>query len=162
MMPLIPGSICIAWELNALIISQGMWVHILWLGLDIFIFTLNLHNIAKLSNRIWYIAMTLFWIAVFAISFRFTAFDAMFISSFLLDFGIAISYVLRVKVISPHGKLPIAVAKLSGDLCAWIYYSRYSGLIIVIGTIVFLLNLYYLALCLDENSHIMKRKRKRR
>ena len=162
MMPLIPGSICIAWELNALIVSQGFWVHVLWLLLDIFIFVFNILNISKPRNRILYIFMTLFWIALFAITFRINVIDIMFISSFLLDLGIAIGYVVRARTISSHGKIPIAITKLLGDFCAWMCYSRYSGLIVGIGAAVFLFNLYYIALCLEENSFRSKPKSKRR
>lgn len=162
MMPLIPGSICIAWELNALIISRGLWVHVLWLGLDVFIFILNIYNIAKLRNRILYITMTVFWAVFFAFLFRITAFDLMFISSFLLDLGIAVGYVIKAKDISRHGQIPIAITKLLGDMCACIFYSQFSNLIVVIGIIVFLLNLYYLAKCLDLAARVFENKCKKR
>ena len=162
MMPLLPGSICIAWELTALIFSGGMWKHVLWFSLDLAVFTLNLLNIGKIRNRILYIVVTLFFIIVLAGCSWKLGLDVMLFSSFILDLFIAISYVVASKTISPRGKTAIAVAKFIGDIAAWQYYQQYSILIWIIGAIVFLLNLYYIAICLDESAKKNKPKRVRR
>lgn len=84
--------------------------------------------------------------------------SGMLISSYTLDLIMAIEYVVCSKEISVHGKLPIAIFKWLGDLFAWLFYCKQSIFVGIIGAAVFLLNLFYLAYCMEERSQAAKRK----
>lgn len=44
-----------------------------------------------------------------------------------------------------------------GDLFAWLAYMQNSVFVTVCGLIVLLLKLFYLAICLEQNSHNRKK-----
>ncbi len=150
--PLFVALMNLGWEINALIVSRGFWSHILWLSLDAVIFILNLTILFSKKEifgfiyigAIFFISVLLFWIFQFSFG--------MLISVFIIDLVMAVEYVLVAKRISPYGKIPIAITKLIGDFCAWLYYARYATLIAVIGLFVFILNLYYLYCCITERK----------
>lgn len=82
----------------------------------------------------------------------------MLLSSYVIDLVIAVEYVARIRHISPPGKLPIAIFKLLGDLFAWLFYCKQSIFVGIVGAVVLLLNLFYLAYCMEERSYPAKRK----
>lgn len=86
--------------------------------------------------------------------------SGMLISSFLIDLTMAIEYVIRSKKIALKGRTPIALAKLLGDLFAWLAYMQQSPFVAVTGFAVLLLNIFYLALCLEQEAK-GRRKEKR-
>ena len=67
----------------------------------------------------------------------------MLISSFIIDLFMAIVFVLTFKNISERFRTTIGLLKLFGDCSAMLSYMNNSPIIIVIGVIVLLLNLYY-------------------
>lgn len=149
-MPLVSGSLNIAWEINAAILSKGFYGHVLWLSFDIIIFALNLSGIRKAKNKAIYGIATLAMIGILAGIFRHS--DGMLVSSFVIDMIIAAEYVIKAKSISKRGKVGIAVLKFLGDLCAWLFYMKASLFVSIAGLIVLLLNLFYVAYCLEEYS----------
>ena len=50
LMPPIAGVFNLAWELNAAIHSLGFWGHLVWLLLDLVIFS---NNVRKMTNHIY-------------------------------------------------------------------------------------------------------------
>ena len=72
MMPLFSGSLNIAWEINALVWSKGFWGHIIWLLLDVIIFSLNVSSIKKVMNKVFYGIITLVLAGIMAGIFRIT------------------------------------------------------------------------------------------
>ena len=158
MMPYIAGGLNLAWELNALLLYHH-YGHIIWSGLDIMIFVLNLRNLKRHGKHRQYIYYILYVIVAAATIYGVLKLPSgMLISSYTLDLIMAIEYVVCAKEISVHGKLPIAIFKLLGDLFAWLYYCKQSIFVGIIGAAVLLLNLFYLAYCMEERSQAAKRK----
>ena len=89
--------------------------------------------------------------------FRIPNIDGQKISSFLLDLIMAVEYVLYAKRIAPQGRISVGVLMFLGDLFAWLAYMQNSVFVTVCGLIVLLLKLFYLAICLEQNSHNRKR-----
>lgn len=158
-MPLLAGSLNFAWEINALFLSRGFYGHVLWAVLDIFIVIHNVRFLEK-SKRIKY----LLFIAVLTFTlygiFRIPNVDGERISVFSIDLIMAVEYVLCAKQIALQGKISIGVLKLLGDLFAWLANMQNSVFVAVCGLIVLLLNLFYLAICLEQNSHNRKKVRR--
>lgn len=157
MMPYIAGGLNLAWELNALLLYHH-YGHIIWSGLDIMIFVLNLRNLKRHGKHRQYIYILYVIVAAATIYGMFKLPSGMLISSYTLDLIMAIEYVVCSKEISVHGKLPIAIFKWLGDLFAWLFYCKQSIFVGIIGAAVFLLNLFYLAYCMEERSQAAKRK----
>ena len=53
--PLLPVILNMSWEINALIESNGFWGHIVWLGLDIFVFICCTMCIKTIKNQVLYV-----------------------------------------------------------------------------------------------------------
>ncbi len=157
MMPYVAGGLNLAWELNALLLYHH-YGHIIWSGLDIMIFVLNLRNLKRHEKHRQYIYILYVTVAAATIYGVFKLPSGMLISSYTLDLIMAIEYVVCAKEISVHGKLPIAIFKLLGDLFAWLFYCKQSIFVGIVGAVVLLLNLFYLAYCMEERSYPAKRK----
>lgn len=151
-MPLLAGSLNFTWELNALI-SRGGYGHIAWFTLDIFIMIYNL-MIIPLKKCIVYI----FQIVVFAFLFKFLFqnehYNLMLLSSFFIAAIMAIEYLVFAKKISHQLKMPIAVTSCLGNVFAWIGYFQQSVFVEIIGGVTIVLQLIYIAYCLEESSRI--------
>ena len=61
----------------------------------------------------------------------------------------AVEYVCTIKHISPRGRTIIGVFRLIGDLFAWLVNKGFSVIVFVIGAIVLLINLLYVAYCFE-------------
>lgn len=87
----------------------------------------------------------------------------MLISSFVIDIIMAVEYVCTIKHISPRGRTIIGVFRLIGDLFAWLVNKGFSVIVFVIGAIVLLINLLYVAYCfeLEKNNSRTHRNQKR-
>lgn len=157
MMPYIAGGLNLSWELNALLLYHH-YAHIIWSGLDVVIFVLNCRNLKLSGNCRQYIYILYVFATETTIYGMLKLPGGMLLSSYVIDLVIAVEYVARIRHISPHGKLPIAIFKLLGDLFAWLFYCKQSIFVGIIGAAVFLLNLFYLAYCMEERSQAAKRK----
>lgn len=100
MMPYIAGGLNLAWELNALLLYHH-YGHIIWSGLDIMIFVLNLRNLKRHGKHRQYILYVI--VAAATIYGVFKLPSGMLISSYTLDLIMAIEYVVCSKEISVHG-----------------------------------------------------------
>ncbi|MCD7859388.1 MAG: hypothetical protein LUH51_04350 [Firmicutes bacterium] len=94
--------------------------------------------------------------------FRLPNVDGMLISVFSIDIIMAAEYIARAGSVAPHGRIPIAVTKLLGDLFAWLCYARYSVFVAAVGFVVLLLNLFYLSYSLEYVSQRMGERREKR
>ena len=150
-MPLVAGSLNFAWEINAVLYSGGYYGHILWTALDIFIIVHNTRLLERKKQK-WYILIVLFLTIVLYAVFHFPKTDGMKISVFAIDIVMATEYVLCAKKIAQPGKYTIGILKLLGDLFAWLGNMRSSPFVAISGFIVLSLNIFYLAVCLEENS----------
>lgn len=158
-MPLLAGSLNFAWEVNALFLSRGFYGHVLWAVLDIFIVIHNVRFLEK-SKRIKYLLfIAVLILAVYGI-FCIPDADGQGISVFAIDLIMAIEYVLCAKQIALQGRISVGVLKLLGDLFAWLLNARSSTFVAICGFIVLLLNLLYMAICLEQSSHNRKRARR--
>lgn len=156
LMPLIAGSLNFAWEINALLLSRGFYGHVLWTGLDVLIVVHNVRFLEK-GKRKKYLLLIVVFILVLYGMFRIPNVDGQRISVFAIDLIMAIEYVLCAKQIAPQGRISVGVLKLLGDLFAWLSNMQSSVFVAVCGLIVLLLNLFYLAICLEQSSHSRKK-----
>lgn len=147
-MPYLAGILNFAWEICALLNSRGFWGHALWITLDIFIVFLGICFAKSNKHRVQYIlSITAFTLILMYI---FTNPAGMLFSVFVIDLVMAISFLADRKKLSPKLKVPIAVTKLLGDAFAGLYYAPQSNLVGIIAGIVFMCNVCYLYLCIEE------------
>lgn len=149
-MPRLPGCLNLAWELNAIAVSGGHYGHVLWAGLNIGIYVLNLSNIHGLKSKLRYFALTMALLGLFNLIFRLD--DGMLISSFAINAVMSLIFVCKVKIIPQEGKISIAVLKLIGSAAAWVYYMPQSLAVFILGAIYILLDLFYLCCCFEEQN----------
>lgn len=162
-MPLVAGCLNFCWEVNALIISHGMWGHALWLALDAVILFQNmryLHSRFRLRGVSVYIIAIILMGLLLAVLFRIPEWNGMLYTAFADDLIMAAEFVLAAKKIAPNCKMSIAVCKLFGDLFAWLFYCKNSMYVAIIGAIVLALNLFYLCWCIEVRGRIGKKVRK--
>lgn len=152
-MPLLAGLLNLSWEVNAMIVSAGLWGHVLWLLLDVVIYVQNLIRISRQKSRRYtcmYVSCLLIMTAV--LHWLFLTWSAgMLVSCFAIDGMMACNFLRAEKKLSDYGKISIAVTKFAGDTFAWLSYFRSSAFVRITGCIVFFMNLFYLALCLESN-----------
>lgn len=155
--PYLAVTLNLSWEICAIVVSGGYWGHIAWLGLDCIILFLGFSFLEKKSQKVRFLMK----IVVFTIvlSAFFIPVNGMLLSSFAIDLIMAISFFINRKGLSPILKIPIAVTKLLGDVFAWIYYGPNNAIIMVIGIIVFMFNVYYLFYCIDEKLRNSRKSR---
>lgn len=156
LMPLLSGSLNFAWEINALIESNGFWGHILWLVLDVAIISLNIRNLKSYKKAGGYVLFTAVMTIALWFIFRLTTVDGMLLSVFIIDLIMAVEYVVVAKKISNHSKVLIATIKLFGDLFAWLTNLHIELYVAIIGGIVLLMNLFYLSYCLELQKNNKK------
>ena len=156
-MPYVSGCLNLAWEMNSIFQPGLVLGRLGWLILDAWIFIQNAMRL-KDSKRQYILAEVIFlalvrWIFV-AVPL------GMLKSVFSIDLIMAVDYIVEQKRISFHGQVLVAATKLLGDLCAWLYYSHESRFVILVGFLVFLCNLFYLAIAMEVNSKQKKRRQK--
>lgn len=152
--PLIPPILNIAWESNALLLSNGFWGHIAWFVLDVFILVIGIYFLPS-AKRKYYIPMV---VIVFFI-FNWIIFSVplgMLLSSFAIDLIMAICFWIDRKNILPNGSILIAIFKLLGDLSAAIFYSPMSTAVFVMAVIVLIFNSAYLLYRIKEKLVVLK------
>lgn len=152
-MPLLAGVMNLSWEINAMIFAAGFGGHVLWLVLDIVIYIQNLIRLLRQKrHRYVCIYVTCLLIITAALCWIFLTWSTgMLFSSFVIDGMMAVNFMLVQEKISDFGKMPIAITKFMGDTFAWLSYFRASAFVGITGCIVFFINLFYLALCLERN-----------
>lgn len=146
--PLLPPVLNISWEVNALIVSLGFWGHIVWLILDIFVFLCCVMTLKNRKSRILYSATLVFGFVMFFPLFYVNF--GMLLSSFAIDIIMAICFWVERRKLLSDGRIIIAITKLIGDLSAMIYYAPRSEIVLIIGILVFILNVMYLIYALKE------------
>ncbi len=147
--PMVCGMLNLAWEINALLVSHGLWIHIFWILPDSLIYIYNLRFFLrdKRQRRIYLSATALTAVLLY---FIFKAENGMLLSSFIIDIVNAAEYAIFAKSLSPHGRLPIAILKMAGDICALLYYKDMHMLVLVLGIMVLIINLYYVVFATHE------------
>lgn len=153
-MPYIAGILNIAWEICALYWISGFWGYILWLAIDLFIVYFGIRFLDSKIKKIAYIASIVFCtIGLFII---FNKFENGFVYSvYIIDLIMAICYLVERKRMSPMLKIPIAITKLLGDFFAGFVFKYYT-FTVVIAVLVFVCNLVYLCLCINEKRILLK------
>ncbi len=145
-MPLISGAMNFGWEIHALIMSNGYWMHVIWLLLDVVIISYNFYALQGWKKRVLYSIFTGLCIVALFFVFRATLFNGMLISSFVIDIIMAVEYLVFVKKISANGRVLIGFFRLLGDLFAWLGNKDYYVFVFVAGLIVIAVNLTYVFL----------------
>jgi len=157
-MPYIAGILNFSWEIRALYNSNGFWGHIMWLTLDLAIVYFSFKYIP--TNKGQYIYTLSIIISTFLLLYIFTLSNGMLFSVFIIDFIMAICFLVDRKKLSPKLKVPIAVTKLIGDTFAGLYYAPQSIFIAGLAGLVLFCNMAYLYLCIWENEGIAPNKKK--
>jgi len=147
-MPFVAGVLNFSWEICALLHSRGHWGHVLWLSLDVAVILSSFLFIQSSRKRILYAVSILFSIVLLRLVFSLQG--GMLISVFIIDFIMAIWYLVDRKRLSPKLKIPIAFTKLLGDLFAGIAYAPESIFVGILAILVFYCNIAYLCLCIEE------------
>lgn len=162
-MPLIAGALNFGWEIHALITSGGNWGTHCMADSRLFHPCIQSIHSWRFQKRLSYAAAVAACIIGLYGAFSITSFDGMLISSFVIDIIMAVEYVCTIKHISPRGRTIIGVFRLIGDLFAWLVNKGFSVIVFVIGAIVLLINLLYVAYCfeLEKNNSRTHRNQKR-
>ena len=142
-----------AWEFNALIQSNGMWGHILWISLDFVILIYGFYTLSS-RNKIVYIALILLFIVVLFYVFKLNEGDL--VSCFVIDLIMAAMFLIRFNYISKNLKISIALTKLLGDLFAWQFY-KFNIIVNIIGIIVLVINLIYFFKCINSRQDLIEK-----
>ena len=139
-----------AWETMALlcdlILSHSvMWIHIVWISLDAIILITYLACCRPVycRHKVYVLGLIAMSLGVFCYVFL-KIDNGMLISSFIIDFTMAAEYLLYAASAKfrPGGlATAICIAKLAGDMCAWLFYKDMSAIVMIIGVMVLLLNL---------------------
>jgi len=149
-MPYVAGVLNFGWELCALQQSQGFWGHILWLGLDVVIYSIGFLFLDAEKRWQIYLYIILTYAVTAGCWFLFVLPDGMLISVFVIDLIMAAMFLVDRKRLSPELKVPIAGFKLVGDAFAGACYGAGEPVVAVLATLVFLCNVWYLWLCCRE------------
>ncbi len=149
-MPYLPGALNLAWEINAVIVNWPLWGNIVWLFLDSVIVFLNLRGLKRNKERLCWLALSLLLTVLLRAVFLIQR--GILLSSFLIDLLIAAVYVVRARYVSQVLRTWVGLLKLLGDFFAWLAYREYSDLVDVMGIIVLVLNVYYMAYSLELDS----------
>lgn len=129
--------------------SPVILIHIAWFSLDVIIIILSVvHESSWFENFSKKIAILSFYaFSIVAFLFIFQN-DGMLISSFVIDLSMAVLFLpfafRKEMVISPIS-IAIGIAKLVGDICAWICY-RFDSAVNIIGIIVMICNSAYVVI----------------
>ena len=156
-MPIVAGALNFAWEIHALRISGGYWVHIIWLALDCIILFQNMVFLSTFRKRLLYGSCVIASIVLIYGVFSVNSFDGMLISSFVIDIIMAIEYVVVIKRISPRLLILIGVCRTLGDLFAWISNLRHSSFVAVIGALVLVVDLFYICYAIDILNYVKQK-----
>ena len=151
-MPLIAGGLTIAWEINALLKSQGFWGHIVWLSIDIVILLQNFYFLSSKRRRLTYGSFIIVAIVGLYLLFQVRLFDGMLISSFVIDLVIAVEYLVFMKRISPNMIALIAILRFLGDFFALIAYMRVNIVVCILGVAVAITNVIYIFRCFKSEE----------
>lgn len=143
-MPLVPGALNLAWELCSCL-SAFTIGHLIWLLLDFAIFGFNYRAVESFRNRSAYGLATLLAFVLMRLLFGATSFNGMLVSSFLIDIPIAGFYLFEARNISRRYLFSITLLRTLGDFAAWIVYAADSIVVQVVGPVVFILNLLFIA-----------------
>lgn len=152
-MPYIAGALNWGWEINALLKSKGYWGHIIWLTLDCIILFYNIYLLKKANQQFIYIIFVLVITLILYYIFSLSTIDGMLLSSFIIDIIMALEYLFIIRSLSSHGRFLIGSFRLLGDMFAWIRNMQYSGIVLLIGILVLIINIFYLCYCLQLHKN---------
>ena len=164
MIPTLACAFNISWELVAMIYSHGNLGHIVWFFLDVGVFLLCLKYIYKKAKKAIiytavYIIVTILFVQIAYEVFKFR--NGMLFSSFVINLIMSVMFVVFEKQISEKGKVSIAVLKMLGTMCATLSAGKGFVFLEIIGLVIFLVDLFYVALCMERQA-VRKNKRGKR
>ncbi len=133
-----------------------------WWIFDLAIVFISFHHLkTKKTKQLYLLAFVISFIIFFVIL---QSPYGMLYSSFIIDLTMANGFIISRKRIHRYLKIHVAVAKLAGDICAWLCYRQGEDrlLIEIIGIIVLVLNISYLIYCIYEKKRIPNETPKKR
>ncbi len=166
-MPFLAGSLNLACEIVSLVvkleIGSGWIAHFLCIVFDALIFMHNVCVIKKTTKHPYlYILFTIAAIILLYCIFNLPFANSMLLSIFLIDLEMSVVFLTRIRHLSPHGRSLIGCLRFFGDLFAWLAYLNDSVLVLIMGTIITILNLYYICFSLELDSEKSKTTKKRK
>lgn len=149
-MPYVPSVVNYSWEINALVVSHGLWMYDLWFLLDLIIVVFGIYFLDSNKKKIIYSIA----IIISTICFKnFFSYEHGFLFTvFFIDLVMEISYLVRFNSISPYLKKEIAVSKFLGDFFAGVAGIKYSSYYAIFSVIICILNGIYIWKCFSEKS----------
>ena len=150
LMPLIPGCLNLAWEINANFSSELFYGALIWLCLDAIIYVQNMKAIHARKKKFAYLVSWLALSIVIKYLFEMPVIDGKLYSVYILDIVMAGIFLVQADLVAREGQIVIACTKLLGDLFAWLAYCDASIFVGIIGFIVLILNIFYLSVCLER------------
>ena len=149
-MPYVPGVVNYAWEINALVVSHGLWMYGIWFILDMIIVFWSIYFLNSSKKKLIYIIAVFLSTICFKILFSFE--HGLIFTVFLIDLIMEISYLVRFKSLSPIFKKEIAIFKFLGDFFAGIAGIKYTSYAIPFTVIISILNGLYIWKCFTEKN----------
>ena len=151
-MPYIAGVLNAAWEIAATIYTEGNPGFIIWFIVDLIIIFWGLSFLPSAKKRLLYCfsivsftGLHLYCFAHYRPAFLFTV--------YLIDSIMAFEFICKRTSLSSKFQIPIAVAKLLGDLFAGLTFLNEYWFVFWFAAISFICNLVYLILCIKFRSH---------
>ena len=85
--------------------------------------------------------------------------NGLLISSFVIDVIMAFEFIYALKKISSDGIILIGVCRLLGDMFAWLSNLKTSGFVMIAGSTVLCVNVFYLCYSLEVKYRVPRGKR---
>ena len=148
--PYLASVINIAWEVNALIAKQGLWIYIIWFVLDLIIVGFSIYFLDSHKKRIVYILSII--ICTILLKYIFSINQGMMFSVYILDIIMDVWYITAFNSLSKILKKEISITKFLGDFFAGIVAIKYSKSYILFPIIINIINLIYIWKCFSNNS----------
>lgn len=146
--PLLPPILNLAWELLALVVSGGLWGHIVWFGLSILVFESCLDTMTKKQQCFYF---SVFVVSIIVLFFVY-AHGGMLVFSFIINVIMSICFLVDRKNLLKKRKVLIAITKGIGTLAATLYYMSTSISVAVMGVLIVILDVVYLVYCVREKK----------
>jgi len=146
-MPLDALVLNISWEASSAIYTNGLIGILVWLLIDILIYYYEIKVLTKEKKVVMVLSTIIAYFMLYA-SFHLSV--GYFISAFLIDLYMALSFLVQWNSISRRYQIIIGTLKLVGSACAGIGCYMYHPALKWIATIVFAINFLYLCLVIKN------------
>ena len=154
--PAIAVILNFSWEIVAVMLQflnhgTALWGNVLWLGLDTVIFSLFIAH----SSKQWKLLIVSVLGGIFLLVPLFWVDGGQLLTSYICDVVMATAFLYDIyqdRIRRSRLSFFIAITKCIGDFFAWQFYKNHMLIVNVLGAVVFLLNLLYIAFFLAKDK----------